>query len=102
MTEFAPNLKTGGTEWTEGTTVDLYSSERFPEQDSTENSGNLLQPVEPDVCGSAEIEETELNRPEFKTYDYGFTLDGKDYVPGLYHHAYAKIRASSEPEPIEK
>ena len=61
MTEFAPDLKTEGTEGTGGTTVDSYGSDRFPEQDSPGNSGNLLHPVKPE-SGRDEILESELNR----------------------------------------
>jgi putative DNA primase/helicase len=101
MTEIAINPIAEGTEGTEGTTVDSCGFERFPEQDPTGNSGNLLLPVKPE-SGPEEIQESELKRPEFKTYDHGFKLDGKNYDAGLYHHTYAKSRSNSEPEPIDE
>jgi putative DNA primase/helicase len=100
MTEFALDLKTGGTEGTEGTTVDSCSSERFSEQDSTENSGNLLQPVEPESV-PVKLQDSDIKRPSFEIYDQGFILNGIEHRPGLYYHTSAKTR-SSEPEPVDE
>ncbi|HUV23096.1 MAG TPA: DUF927 domain-containing protein [Gammaproteobacteria bacterium] len=102
MNDIAAKPIVEGTEGTQGTSVDSCGPERFPEEESPENPGNLLHPVEPDVSGPVAVEETDLNRSEYKTYDYGFSLNGKDYAPGLYWHTWSKPRANSEPEPVEK
>lgn len=102
MTGIAANPIVEGTEGTEGTSVDLCGPERFPEENSSENSGNLLQPVEPEIDDPIEIDDSEINRPEFRTHNLEFNLDGKMYRPGLYQHTYAKSGGKSEPEPMEK
>jgi putative DNA primase/helicase len=102
MTGIAANPIIEGTKGTEGTPVDLCGPERFPEEDSSENSGNLLQPAEPEGDEPIEIDDSEINRPEFRTHNLEFNLDGKMYRPGLYQHTYAKSGGKSEPEPLEK
>ena len=102
MTGIAANPIVEGTEGTQGTPVDLCGPERFPETDSPENRGNLLNPVEPEIDEPIEIDDSEINRPEFRTHNYEFNLDGKTYRPGLYQHTYAKLGGKSEPEPLEK
>jgi len=100
MIDLASDLKNSGTEGTGGTTVDLCGSELPLPQDSTGNSGNHLHPVE-NANDPLALEEPDIERPGFKTFDHGFILQGRKHPPGLYYHSWLKPRSNSQPEPMD-
>ncbi len=66
------------------------------------NPGNLFQPKGPSNTIPEKPPESEINRPEFRTHDDWFQLEGHNSRPGLYWHTWTKPKGEAEPQPIDE
>lgn len=89
-----------GTAGTLGTGYSLRVSSGSTTKKGSGTRGTLA-PINPLEQTPADPPAAHINRPEWRTHDDWFLLNGSSQKPGLYWHGFTSPRGDADPEPVD-